>query len=64
MGGRSDQYRDLYINSIRAAEEYLFFRPLVEGDPEILFSGKYRSRYDDEGGPHEGELVGEMQHLV
>jgi hypothetical protein len=29
-----------------------------------MFSGKYRSRYNDDGTMAEGELVGEMQHLV
>jgi len=64
LGGRREQYKDLYINSVEAAEEYLFFRPLVEGDPEIMFSGKYRSHYDDNGRSTGGELMGEMQHLV
>jgi len=64
LGGTREQYRNLYIDSVQAAEEYLFFRPLVQGDPEIMFSGKYRSLYDEDGGPLGGELIGEMQHLV
>jgi len=64
LGGRREQYKNLYVNSVEAAEKYLFFRPLVEGDPEIMFSGKYRSHYDDNGTATVGALVGEMQHLV
>jgi len=64
LGGAKDQYKNLYINSIEAAEKYLFFRPLVEGDPEIMFSGKFRSNYEDDGSGSSGQLTGEMQHLV
>ena len=64
LGGRREQYKNLYITSVEAAEKYLFFRPLVEGDPDIMFSGKYRSHYDDNGTAAGGKLVGEMQHLV
>jgi Glycosyl hydrolase family 47 len=66
LGGARDQYRKLYVDSVEAAEEFLFFRPLVEGDPDILFSGKYRSYYANDGTPNPaaGELVGDMQHLV
>ena len=64
LGGVIDQYRSLYTRSVDAAANFLFFRPLVEGDPEIMFSGKYRSYYDDDGGTAYGEILGEMQHLV
>jgi mannosyl-oligosaccharide alpha-1,2-mannosidase len=64
LGGTREQYRKMYVNSVDAAHEYLFFRPLVEGDPEIMFSGKYRTRYADDGSVYDGELVPEMQHLV
>ena len=64
LGGVIDQYRSLYARSVDAAANFLFFRPLVEGDPEIMFSGKYRSYYNDDGSAAYGEIVGEMQHLV
>jgi mannosyl-oligosaccharide alpha-1,2-mannosidase len=64
LGGTKDQYRNMYVNSVDAAHEYLFYRPLVEGDPEIMFSGKFRTRYADDGSMYDGELVPEMQHLV
>lgn len=66
LGGARDQYRKLYVDSIEAAEKYLFYRPLVEGDPDILFSGKYHSYYAGDGtaNPADGQLFGDMQHLV
>ena len=64
LGGTREQYRSMYVNSVEAAREYLFFRPLVQGDPEIMFSGKFRTRYADDGSMYDGELVPEMQHLV
>jgi mannosyl-oligosaccharide alpha-1,2-mannosidase len=64
LGGTREQYKDLYIKSVQAAKEYLFFRPLVQGDPEIMFSGKFRTAYNDDRTLYSGELVGEMQHLV
>jgi mannosyl-oligosaccharide alpha-1,2-mannosidase len=64
LGGAKDQYKDLYIKSVEAAERYLFFQPLAEGDPDILMSGKYTTFYKDDGTQGEGLLAGEMQHLV
>jgi len=64
LGGTKDQYKNLYTASVEAAKKYLFFRPLVEGDPDILFVGKYRSHYNEDGTTSGGELQGEMQHLV
>lgn len=64
LGGAKDQYKNLYTASVEAAKKYLFFRPLVEGDPDIRFVGKYKSYYNEDGTASGGELVGEMQHLV
>ena len=64
LGGLRDQYKNLYVRGIEAAKKFLFFRPLVEGDPEILFSGKYTTQNNDDGTAIIGDLVGEMQHLV
>lgn len=64
LGGSRDQYKDLYVRSVEAAKDFLFFRPLVEGDPEILFSGKYRTQSSENGSATGGQLAGEMQHLV
>lgn len=64
LGAAKEQYKNLYIQSVDAAEKYLFFRPLAEGDPDIRFSGKYITNYNDDGTASGGVLVGEMQHLV
>jgi mannosyl-oligosaccharide alpha-1,2-mannosidase len=64
LGGLEDQYRKLYTDSVIAARQNLFYRPLVEGDPDILFSGKFRSYYNDDGTQADGVLMGEMSHLV
>jgi len=64
LGGAKDQYKNLYTASVEAAKKYLFFRPLVEGDPDIRFVGKYKSYYNEDGTSSGGELLGEMQHLV
>ena len=42
-------YKNLYTASVEAAKKYLFFRPLVEGDPDIRFVGKYKSYYHEDG---------------
>jgi hypothetical protein len=64
LGAARDQYKNLYLSSIAAAEKYLFYRPLVEGDPDIMFSGKFITSYNDDGTAADGGLLGEMQHLV
>jgi hypothetical protein len=64
LGGAKEQYKNLYVKSVETAENHLFFTPFVEGDPDILFSGKFKSQYEDDGSQGPGELYGEMQHLV
>ena len=64
LGGSKAQYKDLYVKSVEAAKKYLFFTPLVQGDPDVLLSGKYVTSYTDEGRAGGGQLKGEMQHLV
>jgi len=64
LGAAKEQYKNLYLASVDAAEKFLFYRPLVEGDPDILFSGRYVTTYNDDGTMANGWLVGEMQHLV
>ena len=64
LGGTKEQYKNLYTASVEAAKKYLIFRPLVEDDPDILFVGKYKSQYNEDGTASVGELHGEMQHLT
>ncbi|KAK9459070.1 glycosyl hydrolase family 47-domain-containing protein [Lipomyces oligophaga] len=39
LGGTVDQYKRLYTSSSRAIKENLLYRPLVEGNPDVLFTG-------------------------
>ncbi|KIW15963.1 hypothetical protein PV08_06013 [Exophiala spinifera] len=39
LGGRDEKYKHMYEEAIEAAKRYLFFRPLVPGEEDILFSG-------------------------
>ena len=64
LGGVKDQYKRLYLKCVEAAKKFLFFAPLVEGDPDILFSGKYFTEYSRDGTLANEYLKGEMQHLV
>jgi Glycosyl hydrolase family 47 len=67
LGGVKDQYKTLYLKSLEAAKKYLFFMPLVEGDPDILFSGKYFVESTSPTRPTGNQrayLRGDMQHLV
>lgn len=42
LGDRDSIYRGMYLSSIDAAQERLFFRPMVPGADDILFSGEVR----------------------
>ncbi|KIW45193.1 uncharacterized protein PV06_03596 [Exophiala oligosperma] len=39
LGGRDGKYKHMYEEAIEAAKRYLFFRPLVPGGEDLLFSG-------------------------
>jgi mannosyl-oligosaccharide alpha-1,2-mannosidase len=39
LGGRDNKYRHMYEEAIEAAKRHLFFRPLVPGNENLLFSG-------------------------
>ena len=42
LGGLEDQYRTMYEQSIEAIKAHLLYRPMVQGDRNILFSGSVR----------------------
>ena len=42
LGGLEDQYRTMYVQSIEAIKAHLLYRPMVQGDRNILFSGSAR----------------------
>ncbi|KAK5085853.1 hypothetical protein LTR05_005142 [Lithohypha guttulata] len=39
LGGLDERYRDMYKKMVTAAKKFLFYRPLVPGNQDILFSG-------------------------
>lgn len=39
LGGADPVYEDLYTNMISSVNKHLLFKPLAEGDPDILFVG-------------------------
>jgi mannosyl-oligosaccharide alpha-1,2-mannosidase len=39
LGGADPVYEDLYTNMISSVNKHLIFKPLAEGDPDILFVG-------------------------
>ncbi|KAG6014682.1 hypothetical protein E4U43_006272 [Claviceps pusilla] len=39
LGQKTGIYRDMYLKSMTAAREYLFFRPMTPDQSDILFSG-------------------------
>jgi mannosyl-oligosaccharide alpha-1,2-mannosidase len=59
LGGVNSQYRNLYENSIDAAKEHLFFRPLNPENKDILIPGTARK-----GAVDRVKLDPEGQHLA
>ena len=40
LGGHSEQYRSMYLNSIKTIREKLLFRPMTPDNEDILFTGE------------------------
>ena len=40
LGGRSGQYRDMYLMALKAAKEHLFFQPLNPNNDKMLLAGR------------------------
>lgn len=55
VGGRTQQYREMYEGTMKAAKTHIFFRPLNKNDQDILVAGTARDvstsseRLDPEG---------------
>jgi len=60
LGGRTEQYRNLYERAANAFSKHNFYRPMTEDNADILFSALVRAN-DEENGL---ELDNSMQHLV
>ncbi|KAK5108790.1 hypothetical protein LTR62_007850 [Meristemomyces frigidus] len=42
LGGRSEQYRSLYLHAIESAKEHIFFQPLNQENRQLLISGSIK----------------------
>ena len=60
LGGRTQQYRDLYEKASSAFTNFTFFRPMTPDMPDILISGLARA----EGSGAAPTLDPNSQHLV
>lgn len=56
LKGASSEYRTLYTNTIDAANDNFVYKPLVEGDPDILFMGGV-VRYDSDFYQYNDEMT-------
>lgn len=60
LGGRTDQYRNMYEHAADVFTKHNFYRPMTQDNADILFSALAQA----EGGDNEPVLDGSMQHLV
>jgi mannosyl-oligosaccharide alpha-1,2-mannosidase len=57
LGGRLDQYRNLYENAFAAITEFIFYRPMTPTNEDIVLAGTVRA-----SDPFKLELDSETQH--
>ena len=58
LGGRSDQYREMYLTAIKSAKEHLFFQPLNPDNKKMLVAGTFKRH-----SAGNLELLPQVQHL-
>ncbi|KAL2151376.1 hypothetical protein VTH82DRAFT_6474 [Thermothelomyces myriococcoides] len=61
LGGLEPKYRTMHEKTVDAVKEYLLFRPMAEGDPDILFSAK---AYSPDGTADKLTYDWEVTHLT
>jgi mannosyl-oligosaccharide alpha-1,2-mannosidase len=59
LGGRIDQYRDMYLNALESAKEHIFFRPLNPDNRKLLVAGTCKKN-----SPVRKELIPTAEHLT
>lgn len=64
LGGLEEKYRTMYEKSIKAATEYLLYRPMTPDNLDILMSGEWRAYHEPESDGSTGSLVAEGAHLT
>jgi mannosyl-oligosaccharide alpha-1,2-mannosidase len=58
LGGRSDQYRDMYSTALQSAKDHLFFQPLNPNNDQLLIPGTIKRH-----SAADVELIPQGQHL-
>ncbi|KAK4192292.1 glycoside hydrolase [Podospora australis] len=61
LGGLEQKYRTMYEKTVAGVKKYLLFRPMAEGDPDILFSAK---AYSADGTAEKLSYEWEVTHLT
>ncbi|KAL2268320.1 hypothetical protein VTJ83DRAFT_3166 [Remersonia thermophila] len=61
LGGLVPKYRTMHEKTVDAVKEYLLFRPMAEGDPDVLFSAK---AYSSDGTTKQLSYQWEVTHLT
>ena len=61
LGGLVPKYRTMHEKTVEGVKKYLLFRPMAEGDPDILFSAK---AYSPDGTAEKMSYDWEVTHLT
>ncbi|KAK4100391.1 glycoside hydrolase family 47 protein [Parathielavia hyrcaniae] len=61
LGGLEPKYRTMHEKTVDGATKHLLFRPMVEGDPDILFAAK---AYSSDGTANKLSYEWEVTHLT
>jgi len=61
LGGLVSKYRTMHEKTVEGVKKYLLFRPMAEGDPDILFSAK---AYSPDGTAEKMSYDWEVTHLT
>lgn len=64
LGGITDQYKKMYLDSADAAMDKLLYRPMTPGNRDILFSGELRVRPNYTTGAMIEDHVADGAHLT
>lgn len=64
MGGRVDQYRTMYLDSMKPIEEKLLFRPMNKDNLDILISGELQINVNYTTGEYIENHVAKNEHLT
>lgn len=63
LGGLVEQYRRMYESAMDVVKEYIIFRPMFPGDPDLLFSGSFQVSGVESEDDKIGDLEAEHSHL-